>query len=385
MKQAVSLFNNCKKYILSLAKKSSSLTLVVVIMTMLGVSLLKNPSMYNGLLTFATNVREESEINVEFSDVLKAYPVLNGDNYVISDATTKDKVEEEEILKTEEIEKKEEVTEVATDTKLFDASAVDVFSNIITIDKGKLTKKKTNNYTRIDTQGITIYDYSTKKIDYDEILNMDIDLKKGEDDILIYSTHTSETYTNSDSYKFPYSGTYRTRDGKYNMLSVGHILNKTLNERGIETVFDTTGHDYTSYDNAYKNSMKTINKNLEKYKDFGIIIDVHRDAAGDLTFGPETTINGKKTAMLMLVVGVGYQSLDNKYWKENLSLALKIASVGEKMYPGLFRHVLVRDSRYNQHLTPGSILIEVGATGNTLEEAYYGARCLGNILGNIYK
>jgi len=209
-------------------------------------------------------------------------------------------------------------------------------------------------------------------------------LEKGKDDVLIYSTHTSETYTNSDIYKFSYSGTYRSRDGKYNMLSVAHILNKTLNERGINTVFDTTAHDYTSYDSAYKNSMKTITKNLEKYKEFGVIIDVHRDAAGDLTFGPETTINGKKTAMLMLVVGVGYPGVENKYWKENLSLALRIATVGEQMYPGLFRHVLVRDSRYNQHLTPGSILIEVGATGNTLEEAYYGARCLGNILGNIY-
>ena len=169
------------------------------------------------------------------------------------------------------------------------------------------------------------------------------------------------------------------------MLSVASILNKTLNERGITTVFDTTAHDYTSYDSAYKNSMKTINKNIEAYSDFGLIIDVHRDAAGDLTFGPETTINGKKTAKLMLVVGVGYESLENPYWKENLSLALKIAAVGEQMYPGLFRHVLVRDSRYNQHLTSGSILIEVGATGNTLDEAYYGARCLGNILGNIYK
>lgn len=378
MKQAVSFFSSCKKHILCLFKKSGSITIVVVTMTLIGVSAIKNPTMFNGLLAFATNVREKSEINIDITDLLKAYPVLNGDNYILAD------VKEQEIVeKVENLENKEDKP-VSTDTELFDASAVDVFSNIITIDKDEMTTKQTKTYTRVDIGGITVYDYSSKNINYKEIINMDVNLKKGEDDILIYSTHTSETYTNSDVYKFPYSGTYRTRDGKYNMLSVGHILNKTLNERGITTVFDTTAHDYTSYDSAYKNSMKTVNKNLENYKDFGIIIDVHRDAAGDLTFGPETIINGKKTAMLMLVVGVGYQSLDNKYWKENLSLALKIASVGEQMYPGLFRHVLVRDSRYNQHLTPGSILIEVGATGNTLEEAYYGARCLGNILGNIY-
>ena len=378
MKQAVSFFNNCKKHIINLVKKSGSLTLIVVVMTTVGISIIKKPSMFNGLLAFATNVREKSEINIEITDVLKAYPVLNGDNYVLAESKEKETVEKED-----KAEVKEDKPQ-AVDTELFDASAVDVFSNIITIDKDEITTKKTKNYTRIDTHGITIYDYSSKKIDYEELMNMEVSLKKGKDDVLIYSTHTSETYTNSDIYKFSYSGTYRIRDGKYNMLSVGHILNKTLNERGINTVFDTTAHDYTSYDSAYKNSMKTITKNLEKYKEFGVIIDVHRDAAGDLTFGPETTINGKKTAMLMLVVGVGYPGVENKYWKENLSLALRIATVGEQMYPGLFRHVLVRDSRYNQHLTPGSILIEVGATGNTLEEAYYGARCLGNILGNIY-
>ena len=379
MKQAVSFLYNCKKYIVNLFKKSSSITLVVVVMVLLGLSFIKTPKIFNGLLAFATNVREEMKINIEVSDLLKAYPVLNGDNYILAESK-----QQQEVEKVEKAEVKED-KQVAANTELFDASAVDVFSNIITIDKNEITRKNTSNYTRVNIGSITIYDYSSKKIDYEELMSMELELKKGKDNILIYSTHTSETYTNSDTYKFSYSGTYRSRDGKYNMLSVAHILNKTLNERGIDTVFDTTAHDYTSYDSAYKNSMKTIEKNLEAYKDFGLIIDVHRDAAGDLTFGPETTINGKKTAMLMLVVGVGYDGLENPYWKENLSLALRIASVGEKMYPGLFRQVLVRDSRYNQHLIPGSILVEVGATGNTLEEAYYGVRCLGNILGNIYK
>lgn len=382
MKQTVSFFNNCKKYILNLLSRGGSLTLAVVVMVAVGLSVIKTPKLFDGLLAFATNVREKSERNLDVSDVLKVYPVLNGDNYILAES-----IKEQEVEKVEKIEKPvvKEDKPVVADTELFDPSAVDVFSNIITIDKNEITTKKTNNYTRIDVSGITIYDYSSKNINYEELMAINVDLKKAEDDVLIYCTHTSETYTNSDIYSFQYSGTYRTRDGKYNMLSVASILNKTLNERGITTVFDTTAHDYTSYDSAYKNSMKTINKNLESYKDFGLIIDVHRDAAGDLTFGPETTINGKKTAKLMLVIGVGYESLENPYWKENLSLALKIAAVGEQMYPGLFRHVLVRDSRYNQHLTAGSILIEVGATGNTLEEAYYGARCLGNILGNIYK
>ncbi len=378
MKRTVSFFNSCKKYIKSIfnyAKRTTSFTMAIVLIAVCSIYFLKTSSGINGLINFATNVRlSRNTKEYTVADLIKAYPVFNGDNYIVEETKTETKVD-----------KAEHEKPIDSNTSLFDASAVDAVSNMITITKPNYTRKSTKNYDRIDIYGITIYDYSSRNIDYEELFERNVNLTKNSDPILIYCSHTSETYANSDNFKFEYSGNYRTKDAKYNMLSVASIMASTLKDRGLTTIFDTTPHDYTSYDNAYKNSMKTINTNIEKHSRFGVMIDVHRDAAADLTFGPETMINGKKTAKLMLVVGVGYSGYPNEYWEENLSLALQIAKLGEEIYPGLFRQVLVRDARYNQHLSPGSLLVEVGATGNTLEEAYYGARCFANILARLYK
>ena len=382
MKKTVSFFVNCKEQIIKCisglfkyAKVTSHVLVFGILIATCGICLLKTNSGIGGLIYFATNVRTIKE-NKEYAlaDFIKAYPVFNGDNYIVDESKT-----------VTEVDKAETEENASEDTSLFDASAVDAISNVITITTENYTKKSTKNYDRIDMYGITIYDYSSKNIDYQELIERNVNLTKKSDPILIYCSHTSETYDNSENFKFNYTGTYRTKDASYNMLSVASIMSKTLKDRGLTTIFDTTPHDYTSYDNAYKNSLKTINTNLEKHSRFGILIDVHRDAAGDLTFGPTTTINGKSTAKLMLVIGVGYDSLPNEYWEQNLTLALKIAKLGEEMYPGLFRHILVRDARYNQHLSAGSLLVEVGATGNTLEEAYYGVRCFANILAKLYK
>ncbi len=378
MKNTVSFFERCKQDILGLfkyAKVTAGFLMSVILITICGIHFLKTSNGMEGLINFATNIRLEQE-KKEWSvaDLIEVYPVFNGDNYVV------EKIQTVQVV--DKVEKQETASE---DTGFFDASAVDAISNMITITKENYTKKSTKNYDRIDMYGFTIYDYSSKNIDYQELMERNVDLTKKSDPILLYCSHTSESYDNSENFKFDYTGTYRTKDAKYNMLSVASIMANTLKNIGFTTVFDTTPHDYTSYDNAYKNSLKTINTNLDKYSRFGVMIDIHRDAAGDLTFGPTTTINGKSTAQLMLVVGVGYAGFPNEYWEENLTLALKIAKLGEEMYPGLFRQVLVRDARYNQHLSPGSLLVEVGATGNTLEEAYYGARCFANILSKLYK
>jgi len=353
-------------------KKTVSFFIIIAIFIFL-IKILITESGVKYIIAFATNIRMENKLKeLKIEDLVKAYPVFNGDNYVV---------------RANNSEKKEDKAEqaISTNNDFFDASAVDAVSEIITATKPNYTKKSTKNYDRIDIYGITIYDYSSKNIDYEELFERSVNLTKKSDPVLVYCSHTSETYKNSDNFQFEYTGNYRTKDAKYNMLSVAGILSGRLNDKGLTSILDTTPHDYTSYDNAYKNSMKTINKNLEGNSRFGVIIDVHRDAAGDLTFGPTTVVNGKTTAKLMLVIGVGYEGFPNKYWEENLILALKIAKLGEEMYPGLFRQVLVRDARYNQHLSPGSILVEVGATGNTLEEAYYGARCFANILAKLYK
>ena len=376
MKKTASFFYSSKlKFfkILDYLGLSFGVLILSFIMLVIGIYYINKTKNVKAILTLATNVRvDDNKNDITIGSLVKAYPVLNSDNYIIKKNNKEEKNEEKENF-------------VANDTNNFDASAVDAISNIITIDKDNYTKKSTKNYDRIDIYGVTVYDYSSKKIDFKELFNRNINLTKKSDPILIYCTHTSETYKNSENYVFKYSGNYRSKNAKYNMLSVASIISKTLIEKGLNVVFDTTAHDYTSYDNSYTNSLRTIEKNIQKYSRFGMTIDVHRDAAADLSFAPKTKINGKNVAQLMVVIGVGYEGYPNKNWEENLSLALHIVKLGEEMYPGLFRHILVRDARYNQHISPGSILVEVGATGNTLEEAYYGARCFANILAKLYK
>lgn len=375
MKYTVRFFYNCKEYIKKIVVPSIrpiALFISIIFFGIIaGIITIKNDRAINSVMVVATNVRQAEEKNYTIADLLKVYPVFNSNNYVVA------KVNKNSSETVEETEK--------NSTADFDVTAVDTVSNMIILDKSDIKKKESTNYTKVTLYGITVYDYSSMEIDYTELMDMNVNLTKKSDPILFYCTHTSETYANSERFKFQYSGNYRVKEAEFNMISVANVMSKRLKDKGLTTVLDTTPHDYTSYQNAYKNSMKTIEKNLKENPRFGIVIDVHRDAAADLSFAPKVNINGKSTAQLMLVVGVGTKGYENKYWKKNLSLALNIAKLGEEMYPGLFRQILVRDSRYNQHLNEGALLVEVGSTGNTLEEAYYGARCFANILARIYK
>ena len=275
--------------------------------------------------------------------------------------------------------------EKAESKNIFDVSLVDTLEVAYKKDKENLNIKETDQVQKINIYGMNISNYSSKRnIDISGLFKKNIVLTKKSDPILIYSTHTSESYTNSENYKFEYSSTYRTRDAKYNMLSVGNVLAEALKQNNMQVIFDTTPHDYGNYEIAYTNSRKTIQNAIQNNKRIGLAIDVHRDALGDLTNGPTVEINGQKVARLMLVMGVGTNNYSNEFWEDNLALALQIQKLGEEMYPGLFRGMIIRNSKYNQDLIKHSFLVEVGTTGNTLEEAYFGSRCLANILNKFY-
>ena len=111
---------------------------------------------------------------------------------------------------------------------------------------------------------------------------------------------------------------------------------------------------------------------------------MHRDAIEDLSFAPKLDIMGYNVACMMLVMGIGYEDEPNPYYERNLKLAFEIQMLANKIYPGLFRPMIIRNSVYNQDLMANSFLIEVGATGNTIEEAKLSTRCLSNLLNIIY-
>ena len=232
-----------------------------------------------------------------------------------------------------------------------------------------------------------IINYSYNKYIYYSKLISDsnIILTKKSDKILLYNTHTSESYANSEKFTFEYTGTRRTTDANYNMLRIAKELNNNLNEKGFKSIQDTTPHDYGTYTSAYAKSRITLQNAISSYGGFGLAIDVHRDAIENLDFRPTVNIRGVEVARIMLVIGAGSRDNKNPYFEDNLKLALKLQYIGEKIYPGLFRTMYIRNSIYNQDLNRYSLLIEVGASGNSIEEAQMATRCITNLLNIIYK
>jgi len=340
----------------------------------------KFPDIKLGLVNFATNFRQADEINVGISDVISTVSLFNKDNYVLADLEEKNSIESEqnEIVENVQVEESKEyqiIDEIANKYEVEKVLSKDVNTNITS---------ETASVQKLTVDGIAILNYSSNRnIDFDNIMSKDINLTKKSDKILLYNTHTSESYTNSEGYEFEYSSTMRSLDARYNMLGIAKELNDNLLKKGFLSVQNTTPHDYGAYTGAYTKSRQTVTNALQSMGGAGIIIDVHRDAMEDLTYRPVASVDGVQVSQLMFVVGVG--TGENKYWEENLRLALKLQQIANKIYPGLFRQMIIRDSTYNQDLNKYSLLTEFGATGNTIEEVKLSTRCLANLLNIIYK
>lgn len=190
--------------------------------------------------------------------------------------------------------------------------------------------------------------------------------------ILIVHTHATEAYTPEAGEAYESWGAYHTLDASQSVVRVGQALADRLNANGIETLHDTTMHDALGYDDAYERAAGVISAYLETYPSIQMVIDVHRDAAEDAA-GRQvallTQIDGAPAAQLLFVVGTDLGGLEHPNWRGNLALALQLQSYCEGVTPGVFRTLSLRRQRYNGHLTPNSLLLEVGAAGNTLPQA----------------
>ena len=196
----------------------------------------------------------------------------------------------------------------------------------------------------------------------------------------IYHTHTSESYTLPPDANVV---NFRTTDERYNVVAVGKALHDSLTAKGFFCTQDTTLHDYPSYNGAYNASLQTAQSILQK-ESYDFVLDIHRDAlSSNYHFRPTVEIEGENVAKLMFVVGTNGSGLTHEHWMENLKLALLIQNRAEEMYPGLFRDLTLSRSRYNQHLAEGAFIIEVGATGNTLEEVTGAMKYLANVMASF--
>ncbi len=204
--------------------------------------------------------------------------------------------------------------------------------------------------------------------------------------VLIYHTHATEGYEAFDTGVFDVENTWRSTDKTENMVAVGEALSAVLTAKGIGVIHDETLHDDPGYNGSYGRSAVTIKEHMEENPSLTVFLDLHRDAiepSEKEIIKPTAVVNGKKAAQIMIISGCDNGKMNMPdYWK-NLRFAAALASRLEELYPGITRPVLFDYRKYNMDLSPGLLLIEIGATGNTLEEAKYSAELLGNALVSV--
>lgn len=195
--------------------------------------------------------------------------------------------------------------------------------------------------------------------------------------IFFYCTHSAESY-------IPDSGKARL-DGKRGLINtVASTMDKDLQEKGIQSQFINTIHDYPDYNESYTNSRDTAKQIVQSNNDILGLFDVHRDSIPGTTKAATIEIEGKKSAQILIVVGTNERK-PHPNWKQNDLFAQRLYAQSEKMYPGLMKGIRTKAGTYNQEFHPRALLLEFGSDYNTLEEACYAARLFDQVLVQVLK
>ncbi len=205
--------------------------------------------------------------------------------------------------------------------------------------------------------------------------------------VLVIHTHATEAYAPQGSTVYDTRSSERSTDKSQNVVQIGNVFCDALNRKGIVTLHDIDLHDHPSFNGAYAHSLAAVEEYLQKYPTIEAVFDLHRDSIvySDSTKAKlATEIDGKTAAQLMFVVGTDEKGLTHPDWEENLCFAAHLQKAINDRYPTLMRHINLRKERFNGHTTHGSVIIEVGSSGNSLNEAEYGitlaAECIADYL-----
>lgn len=214
----------------------------------------------------------------------------------------------------------------------------------------------------------------------DALLAKDMRMQGGADNpqILIYHTHSQEAFADS-----------AVGDESTGIVGVGEYLASLLREKyGYNVMHHTASYDKESRDYAYNNALPDLEKLLAEHPSIEVVIDLHRDAM------PEEkrlvmNLQGKPTAQFMFFNGLSrtakgnIEYLENPYLEDNLAFSFQMQAACNEYYPGLARRVYLKAYRYNMHLRPKSLLIELGAQNNTVEEAMNACEPLAHVLNLV--
>lgn len=257
-------------------------------------------------------------------------------------------------------------------------------------DGGIIEKQYANEGVTDSFGAVRIKNVNKTKIDVQKLLSERADLSVSEDkpSVLIFHTHTTESYQTLDRGFYPVGSTSRSRDEKTNMIRVGDAVCAQLEKAGVKYIHDREIHDL-KYNGAYDRSRKTAVEILKKYPSIQVVLDVHRDAiqqTNGVKIKPTAKIGERKAAQIMIISGCqeeGNGVTDFPDWRHNLVFAVQLHRSLEEMFPGLMRPMFFCPRKYNMNLTRCSLLVEVGSDANTLDEAVYSGDCLGRALAKM--
>lgn len=273
------------------------------------------------------------------------------------------------------IEEKEENTEPEQQEQI-QLAETGVTTQIIT--NNPISENSNVTYGKVKIKNQTTYNLT------EEMLQPDITIENK--NIILFHTHSCESYTSSEKYPYTPTGNFRTTDLNFTVTRVGTELENHLKQYNYNVIHNTDYHDYPSYNGSYTKSLSTV-ENILKTNQSDIIIDIHRDAIGSRSdYAPTVKIGDTdEAAQIMFVIGTNEGGLWHPNWNQNLKFAIKIQEKAEEMYPGLFKPIMLTKSRYNQHTGKYASIIEVGATGNTLEQCLNSMKYLAKVMDEVLK
>lgn len=287
-------------------------------------------------------------------------------------------------LAEEESSKRKKEQEVADykdtndDKKKSDSDIVQTGLKTQVITNNPINESYNLEYNKVKIKNQTNYELTEEML----IPNITIENKN----ILLFHTHSCESYTSSEKYSYIPTGTFRSTDLNFTVTRVGTELENQLKKYKYNVIHNTDYHDYPSYNGSYTRSLTTV-ENVLKANPTDIIIDVHRDAIGSRSdYAPIVKIGDTDiAAQIMFVIGTNGGGLWHPNWNQNLKFAIKVQEKAEELYPGLFKPIMLTNSRYNQHTGKYASIIEVGATGNTLDQCLTSMKYLAKIMDEVLK
>ena len=230
--------------------------------------------------------------------------------------------------------------------------------------------------------GLAVKNETAYQVDAQELLRRgpSVRLPAEGPQILILHTHGSEAYTPAGLDRYEANDNRRTADEKFSVIRVGDELASVLERAGLRVLHDREIYDYPSYTGSYSRSGEAAERYLNEYPGIAVVLDIHRDALGSegVVYKTMAEEEGTVASQIMLLAGTDESGLSHPDWRENLALALYLQERVCMLHPTLMRPVSLVPQRYNQHLTPGSLILEVGSSGNTLREALAAIRLFGN-------